>query len=157
MTSVSRFIVFYDGHCILCNRVVRWVIKHDKKDVFRFAPLQGSTAKAFFKERKIDSLDLDTVVLWKPDHAYWTQSTAFFEIIKQSILSRSSFFLKYRIVLIEKKPMNFHRFFQCCMGGSRLCSHPQTWRGPAWMPDGQSQRWNGKGVQNQNYAWVILH
>ncbi len=83
MTSVSRFIVFYDGHCVLCNRVVRWVLKHDKRDVFRFAPLQGSTAKAFFKERKIDSVDLDTVVLWKPDHAYWTQSTAFFEIIKQ--------------------------------------------------------------------------
>jgi predicted DCC family thiol-disulfide oxidoreductase YuxK len=79
----SSYIVFYDGHCVLCNRVVRWILKHDQKDVFRFAPLQGATANAFFKERNFDGVDLDTVILWRPEKAYWTKSTAFFEIIKQ--------------------------------------------------------------------------
>ena len=37
-------IIFYDGSCGLCARSVQFVLRHDKKDVFRFAPLQGETA-----------------------------------------------------------------------------------------------------------------
>ena len=31
--------IFYDGHCGLCHRLVRFVLAVDRKGVFRFAPL----------------------------------------------------------------------------------------------------------------------
>lgn len=37
-------IVFYDGDCGLCARSVQYVMRHDRKNLFRFAPLQGETA-----------------------------------------------------------------------------------------------------------------
>jgi predicted DCC family thiol-disulfide oxidoreductase YuxK len=37
-------ILFYDGHCALCHRGVKFVLKHDRTGAaFRFAPLQGPT------------------------------------------------------------------------------------------------------------------
>jgi predicted DCC family thiol-disulfide oxidoreductase YuxK len=40
-------IVFYDGHCGLCHRAVKFVLKHDRSGTaFRFAPLQGKTFQA---------------------------------------------------------------------------------------------------------------
>lgn len=43
----QREIVFYDGHCGLCHRGVKFVLKHDRSGTaFRFAPLQGETFQA---------------------------------------------------------------------------------------------------------------
>ena len=42
-------IVFFDGVCNLCNASVQWLIKRDQKHQFRFAPLQGETAKLHLK------------------------------------------------------------------------------------------------------------
>ncbi len=39
-------IVFFDGVCGLCNRFVDWLLVRDKNHIFRFAPLQGSTAQS---------------------------------------------------------------------------------------------------------------
>jgi predicted DCC family thiol-disulfide oxidoreductase YuxK len=37
-------ILFYDGHCGMCNHAVTFVLKHDRSGrAFRFAPLQGTT------------------------------------------------------------------------------------------------------------------
>ncbi len=36
-------IVFYDGHCALCHRAVKFVLKRDRSGAFRFAPFQGKT------------------------------------------------------------------------------------------------------------------
>ncbi len=35
--------IYYDGHCGLCHRVVRFVLAEDGAAHFRFAPLQGSS------------------------------------------------------------------------------------------------------------------
>ena len=39
-------LVLYDGVCGLCNRLLQFLLKHDRKAVFSFAPLQISTAEA---------------------------------------------------------------------------------------------------------------
>jgi predicted DCC family thiol-disulfide oxidoreductase YuxK len=39
-------IVYFDGECALCNRLVDFVIRRDRRRRFRFAPLQGETARA---------------------------------------------------------------------------------------------------------------
>jgi predicted DCC family thiol-disulfide oxidoreductase YuxK len=36
--------VFFDGVCGLCNRTVQFLLRHDRRDRLRFAPLQGPTA-----------------------------------------------------------------------------------------------------------------
>lgn len=45
----QRPIVFFDGHCGLCNRSVDWILRHDARHQFLFAPLQGTTASDLFK------------------------------------------------------------------------------------------------------------
>jgi len=55
-------ILFFDGVCNLCNRSVDWIIKRDKRRVFRFASLQGSTASELVPEFASEE-GLSTVVL----------------------------------------------------------------------------------------------
>src|SRR5208282_2040504 len=38
-------VILYDGVCGLCNRGVRFVLKRDRKGVFRFASLQSSAGR----------------------------------------------------------------------------------------------------------------
>ena len=38
-------IIFFDGVCGMCNRFVDLILRIDNKGVFRFAPIQGETAK----------------------------------------------------------------------------------------------------------------
>jgi len=40
-------IVFYDGVCNLCDAFVDFAVRHDRRAVFRYAPLQGTTAAAY--------------------------------------------------------------------------------------------------------------
>jgi predicted DCC family thiol-disulfide oxidoreductase YuxK len=38
-------VIFFDGVCGLCNRSVDFVMSRDRRRQFRFAPLQGETAR----------------------------------------------------------------------------------------------------------------
>ncbi|MDP3443355.1 MAG: DCC1-like thiol-disulfide oxidoreductase family protein [Ignavibacteria bacterium] len=38
-------VLFFDGECALCNRSVRFIMKHENKDVLQFASLQSDFAK----------------------------------------------------------------------------------------------------------------
>ena len=54
-------IVFYDGVCGLCNRLVQFLIKRDKRGTLRFASLQSDFAAKVLRRHGIDPADLDTV------------------------------------------------------------------------------------------------
>jgi predicted DCC family thiol-disulfide oxidoreductase YuxK len=43
-------IIFFDGVCNLCNGFVQFVIRHDKKKSFLFAPLQSAAGKQALAE-----------------------------------------------------------------------------------------------------------
>ena len=43
-------LVFFDGVCNLCGFFVHFILKRDKKEIFRFAPLQGETAARYAAE-----------------------------------------------------------------------------------------------------------
>lgn len=66
-------IVFFDGVCNLCQGSVRYLIKHDKKGVLKFASLQGNYAKDFVNETKIQSMQsilfFDGKILYKKSTA----------------------------------------------------------------------------------------
>jgi len=58
---VNNLIVFYDGVCGLCNRLVQFLLKRDKQDKLRFASLQSDFAAAVLTRHGIDPKDLDTL------------------------------------------------------------------------------------------------
>ena len=39
-------VLLYDGECGFCAKSVRWILRHERDDAIRFAPLQGETAAA---------------------------------------------------------------------------------------------------------------
>ena len=54
-------IVLYDGVCGLCNRLVQFLLKRDKRGRLRFASLQSEFAERVLAGHGIDPKDLDTV------------------------------------------------------------------------------------------------
>jgi predicted DCC family thiol-disulfide oxidoreductase YuxK len=54
-------IILYDGVCGLCNRLVQFLLKHDKDGRLRFASLQSDFAEKVLSRHGIDAKDLDTV------------------------------------------------------------------------------------------------
>lgn len=58
-------IVFYDGVCGLCNRLVQFLLKYDHRDRFRFASLQSDLAHDVLVRHGLDPHDLDTVYVAK--------------------------------------------------------------------------------------------
>lgn len=43
--DVGEHLVLYDGDCGLCNRVVQFLLKRDRRGVFVYAPLQSATGR----------------------------------------------------------------------------------------------------------------
>ena len=58
---MNQLIVFYDGVCGLCNRLVQFLLKRDRHDRLRFASLQSDFASRVLGRHGIDPKDLDTV------------------------------------------------------------------------------------------------
>jgi len=54
-------ILFYDGVCGLCNRLVQFILHRDHDAVFRFASLQSALATRILARHGADPRDLDTV------------------------------------------------------------------------------------------------
>jgi predicted DCC family thiol-disulfide oxidoreductase YuxK len=61
LEPISGPIVLYDGVCGLCNRAVQFLLKRDRHDRFRFAPLQSGFAADLLRRHGIDHTNLDTV------------------------------------------------------------------------------------------------
>ena len=76
----NKKIVLFDGVCNLCDGAVQRIIKHDKKDVFRFASLQSDFGRKLIAERGLDPEELDSIMLIEPGVAYYRKSTAALEI-----------------------------------------------------------------------------
>lgn len=53
-------VLLYDGVCGLCNRLVQFTLRHDRKRTFRFASLQGPTAARILERHGHSPTDLDT-------------------------------------------------------------------------------------------------
>jgi predicted DCC family thiol-disulfide oxidoreductase YuxK len=54
-------LVLYDGLCGLCNRFVVFLLRHDQRDEFRFAPLASELVPSLLRRHGLDLRQLDTV------------------------------------------------------------------------------------------------
>ena len=77
---ITKKIIFYDGHCNLCNGFVNAIIKLDKKNIFLFAPLNGNHAKNLLKKNNIKNTTIDSVVLFNNNSISY-KSKAVIEIL----------------------------------------------------------------------------
>ena len=56
-------VILYDGVCGLCDRLVRFVLRRDRRQAFRFAPLQSDVARRILNTYGRDPARLDTFYL----------------------------------------------------------------------------------------------
>lgn len=63
MSQPFSHLVFYDGDCGLCDRVVQFLLKEDKQNRFVFAPLQGETASKYLKNLPLEIRFTDSLIL----------------------------------------------------------------------------------------------
>jgi predicted DCC family thiol-disulfide oxidoreductase YuxK len=71
-------IILFDGVCNLCNGTVNFLLKHDSKKQFRFAPIPSEVAQLLFRKFQIPA-ETDSVILIKSNKVY-SESDAAIEI-----------------------------------------------------------------------------
>jgi predicted DCC family thiol-disulfide oxidoreductase YuxK len=79
---LEKKIILFDGVCNLCEASIVYVIKHDKKDIFRFVALQSDLGQRIVKHIGINTNHIDSVILYEPGVAYYYKSSAVVEIAK---------------------------------------------------------------------------
>ncbi len=60
--SSAQPVLFFDGECGLCNRLVRVLLRLDRRQVLRFAPLQGPAAQAYLRRHGLPTEDFDSLI-----------------------------------------------------------------------------------------------
>ncbi|MBZ5501421.1 MAG: DUF393 domain-containing protein [Acidobacteriia bacterium] len=76
-------LLFYDGHCGLCHRTVKFVLRHDRPgNAFRFAPLQGPTFQARVPAERRAGLP-DSIIVLTAEGALLARSDAFLHILRR--------------------------------------------------------------------------
>ncbi|WP_405201925.1 thiol-disulfide oxidoreductase DCC family protein [Dokdonia sp. LLG6352-1] len=78
---MTKKIILFDGVCNLCNGAITFIIQRDKKDLFRYAPLQSEIGKELAAKHHIDLDKVDSIILVTEDKAY-AKSTAALRIAK---------------------------------------------------------------------------
>ncbi len=100
-------VLFFDGVCGLCDRAVKFILRRDREERFKFAPLQSDIARDLLLPRNIDPSRLDTVVV-----------VAHFETPREEIYVRS----RAALFAISE------------LGGIYALIKPLTWL-PSWLLD----------------------
>lgn len=82
MIDDGKPVIYYDGTCILCNRVVQFVWKHDRQARFLFGMLQSERGKKIRHAAGGDpGGDPDSVILVYRDMVF-TKSAAVIEVCR---------------------------------------------------------------------------
>jgi len=79
----NKQLILFDGVCNLCNSSINYVIKHDKNNVFMFAPLQGETGKQIIEKYNLDTSKTDSILLYSKENGLKIKSSAAMAIASQ--------------------------------------------------------------------------
>ena len=77
-SALTHSIIFYDGHCALCNRVVCFLLKIDRHQTLSFAPLNGPSAQRLLP-RLPDGFD--AIIYHRPGQPLTDSSSAILTIL----------------------------------------------------------------------------
>ncbi len=62
-SDIGHAVILYDGVCGLCNRLVRFILKRDPIDHFRFASLQSTFAAEILQRHGLSPGELRSVLV----------------------------------------------------------------------------------------------
>lgn len=79
----DKKIILFDGVCNLCDSSIQFIIKHDKKDIFRFVALQSEIGMEITKYIGVDTSKIDSILLYEPGNAYYYKAQAALKIAKE--------------------------------------------------------------------------
>ena len=84
-------ILFYDGVCGLCDRLVQFVLRHDRRARFRFAALQSAVATQTLGHFGKNPDDLDTMYAFTDDGRLLQKGRAILYVVRELGLPWSLF------------------------------------------------------------------
>ena len=64
MEVKSKKIVFFDGHCNLCNRAVQFILKYDRSKKIYLSSLKSDFSQKLLNEHNISS-DMDSIIYFR--------------------------------------------------------------------------------------------
>jgi predicted DCC family thiol-disulfide oxidoreductase YuxK len=99
----NKGIVLFDGYCNLCSGSVKFILKRDKKDYFRFASIQSEIGQQYLSNIKISTELNNTVILIEDSRVYY-KSTAAIRIARKL---KGLWFLLYVFIIIPSPIRDF--------------------------------------------------
>jgi predicted DCC family thiol-disulfide oxidoreductase YuxK len=69
-------VILFDGVCNFCDSAVNFVLKQDKKGIFRFAPLQSEAAQKLLQQYNLSTKDFDSFILIDDGKVYKKSSAS---------------------------------------------------------------------------------
>ncbi|MFL5811831.1 MAG: thiol-disulfide oxidoreductase DCC family protein [Flavisolibacter sp.] len=79
---MNHAVILFDGVCNFCNAAINFVLKQDKKGIFRFAPLQSEVGQELLKQYNLSTKDFDSFVLIDEGKVY-KKSTASLRVMNK--------------------------------------------------------------------------
>lgn len=75
-------LILYDGVCNLCNHSIRFVVKNDKKGVFKITSLQSELGQQILAKHHLDEKSFSSFILVDNEKVYF-KSTAALKVVKK--------------------------------------------------------------------------
>jgi predicted DCC family thiol-disulfide oxidoreductase YuxK len=69
-------VILFDGVCNFCNGSVNFLLKRDKKDAFRFAPLQSASGQKLLAQYNLSREEFASFILIEKGQAYQKSTAA---------------------------------------------------------------------------------
>ena len=82
LSDLTQPLIVFDGICHLCTGFVRFVIRHDRDDQFRFLPAQSPRGETLYRRLGLRTVDWESNILVLGGMAY-TELDAFIEISRR--------------------------------------------------------------------------
>jgi predicted DCC family thiol-disulfide oxidoreductase YuxK len=64
---VDHPIIVFDAQCVLCSANAQFVLKHDRREHFRLASMQGEVGAGLYRRFGIDPADPESIILVEGD------------------------------------------------------------------------------------------
>ncbi|MFE8647097.1 thiol-disulfide oxidoreductase DCC family protein [Sphingomonas sp. NCPPB 2930] len=74
-------IVVFDGQCLLCNRWVQFLLRHDRRGRIRYASMQGATGSALLRDAGLPTEHLETLLVVDDAGRRWQHTGAILRLL----------------------------------------------------------------------------
>lgn len=103
MPHTDTHIIFFDGVCNLCNGSVQFIIRHDKKGIFKFASLQSDYAASLPELKGYTSDSLSTLIFQQGDTLFIKSAAA----LRIARLLRFPISFAYMFIIVPRPLRDF--------------------------------------------------